>query len=98
MMEPAVHNEIRGHLDGHWSAWFGGLRPAAMTGLRRHHREGGRPGGPARPARQGPRLGLELLEVRRTDRGVPHEFDFVAFTSVVARRVIADRVRALASL
>ena len=42
--------------------------------------------------------GLELLEVRRTDPGVPHEFDFVAFTSVAARRVIVDRVRALASL
>ena len=42
--------------------------------------------------------GLELLEVRRTDPGVPHEFDFVAFTSAAARRVIADRVRALASL
>jgi len=30
--------------------------------------------------------------------GVPHEFDFIAFTSAAARRVIADRVRALASL
>lgn len=30
--------------------------------------------------------------------GVPHEFDFVAFDSAAARRVIADRVRALASL
>ena len=29
---------------------------------------------------------------------VPHEFDFVAFNSAAARRVIADRVRALASL
>jgi len=27
-MEPAVHDDIRvnGHLDGHWSAWFGGLQ------------------------------------------------------------------------
>jgi acetyl esterase/lipase len=30
--------------------------------------------------------------------GVPHEFDFIAFNSAAARRVIADRVRALASL
>ncbi len=30
--------------------------------------------------------------------GVPHEFDFIAFTSAAARRVIADRVRVLASL
>ena len=30
--------------------------------------------------------------------GVPHEFDSIAFTSDVARRAIADRVRALASL
>jgi acetyl esterase/lipase len=30
--------------------------------------------------------------------GVPHEFDFIAFDSAAARRVIADRVRALASL
>ncbi|MGJ6961615.1 alpha/beta hydrolase [Streptosporangium sp. G11] len=30
--------------------------------------------------------------------GVPHEFESIAFTSEVARRVIADRVRALASL
>jgi acetyl esterase/lipase len=30
--------------------------------------------------------------------GVPHEFDFIAFSSAAARRVIADRVRALASL
>ncbi len=30
--------------------------------------------------------------------GVPHEFEGIAFTSAVARRVIADRVRALASL
>jgi acetyl esterase/lipase len=30
--------------------------------------------------------------------GVPHEFDFVAFNTAAARRVIADRVRALASL
>ena len=30
--------------------------------------------------------------------GVPHEFEFFAFDSAVARRVIADRVRALASL
>jgi hypothetical protein len=27
-MEPAVHDDLRvnGHLDGHWSAWFDGLR------------------------------------------------------------------------
>lgn len=30
--------------------------------------------------------------------GVPHEFESIAFTSDAARRVIADRVRALASL
>jgi acetyl esterase/lipase len=30
--------------------------------------------------------------------GVPHEFDFIAFNSAAARRVIADRVRALTSL
>ncbi|SEG95675.1 Acetyl esterase/lipase [Nonomuraea solani] len=30
--------------------------------------------------------------------GVPHEFDGLAFTTDIARRVIADRVRALASL
>ena len=30
--------------------------------------------------------------------GAPHEFDFFAFDSAVARRVIADRVRALASV
>jgi acetyl esterase/lipase len=30
--------------------------------------------------------------------GVPHEFDFIAFNTAAARRVIADRVRALASL
>jgi acetyl esterase/lipase len=30
--------------------------------------------------------------------GVPHEFDFIAFASTAARRVMADRVRALASL
>ncbi|WP_151478805.1 alpha/beta hydrolase [Streptomyces albicerus] len=30
--------------------------------------------------------------------GVPHEFDSIAFTTDVARRAIADRVRALASL
>ncbi len=30
--------------------------------------------------------------------GVPHEFDFFAFNSAAARRAIADRVRALASL
>ena len=30
--------------------------------------------------------------------GVPHEFDFIAFDSAAARRVIADRVRALTSL
>lgn len=30
--------------------------------------------------------------------GVPHEFDFIAFASAAARRVIADRVRVLASL
>ena len=30
--------------------------------------------------------------------GVPHEFDFIAFNSAAARRVMADRVRALASL
>jgi acetyl esterase/lipase len=30
--------------------------------------------------------------------GVPHEFDFIAFDSAAARRVIADRVRVLASL
>jgi acetyl esterase/lipase len=30
--------------------------------------------------------------------GVPHEFDFIAFDTTAARRVIADRVRVLASL
>jgi acetyl esterase/lipase len=30
--------------------------------------------------------------------GAPHEFDFIAFNTTAARRVIADRVRALASL
>jgi acetyl esterase/lipase len=30
--------------------------------------------------------------------GVPHEFDFIAFNTTAARRAIADRVRALASL
>lgn len=30
--------------------------------------------------------------------GVPHEFDFIAFNTAAARRVIADRVRVLASL
>jgi acetyl esterase/lipase len=30
--------------------------------------------------------------------GVPHEFDFIAFNFAAARRVMADRVRALASL
>ncbi|MGW0571123.1 alpha/beta hydrolase [Streptomyces tauricus] len=30
--------------------------------------------------------------------GVPHEFDSIAFTTDVARRAVADRVRALASL
>ena len=30
--------------------------------------------------------------------GVPHEFDFIAFATDAARRVFADRVRALASL
>jgi hypothetical protein len=29
---------------------------------------------------------------------VPHEFDFIAFNTTAARRAIADRVRALASL
>lgn len=29
--------------------------------------------------------------------GVPHEFDFIAFDTAVARRAVADRVRALAS-
>ena len=30
--------------------------------------------------------------------GVPHEFDFIAFDTTAARRALADRVRALASL
>lgn len=30
--------------------------------------------------------------------GVPHEFDFIAFSTTAARRATADRVRALASL
>ena len=64
-----MHDESRvnGHIDGHWSAWFDGRQPAAMTGRDDDHRAGSRPGDPARPARQGSRLGLELLEGRRTD-------------------------------
>jgi acetyl esterase/lipase len=45
------------------------------------------------------RLGQAAVPVEfHLHPGVPHEFDFFAFDSAAAHRVIADRVRALASL
>jgi hypothetical protein len=60
MHDPApVHYQIRvkGVLDSRWSAWFDGLQLTSDHGQTQHRRAGHRPGGPARPARQGPRPG-----------------------------------------
>jgi len=68
-MEPAVHDDIRinGHRDGRWAAGFDGRQASCdgraettITGQVADRR-------PCAPARQGPRLGVELLQVRRTD-------------------------------
>lgn len=49
---------------------------------------------PTRPSSAGPAVPVEF----HLHPGVPHEFDSIAFTTDVARRAIADRVRVLASL
>ncbi|MEU1391912.1 MULTISPECIES: alpha/beta hydrolase fold domain-containing protein [unclassified Nonomuraea] len=46
-----------------------------------------------------PRLARAGVEVAfHLHQGVPHEFEFIAHTTDIARRVTADRIRVLASL